>query len=181
MSRKLTGFLTAHSDPGPEFLVSAAMNLNYQDGFKCPGVFQPPTKEWVPPARPMAFTVPIPSKYAVFSLQRSLDTEANTVFVNLTTGDVTSIGTWARCARRWRAQRRTTWTCRSLLQVSEGEMRDITLNRLLATPTPDEFDQDLNAVSTIGATSSPPGRQNPLDRDRCLLLCRQNLLSKPWR
>ncbi|KAJ7099065.1 hypothetical protein C8R44DRAFT_888529 [Mycena epipterygia] len=40
--------------------------------------------------------------------------KANTVFVNLTTGDTTSIGTWARCARRQRARRRMTWTRRSL-------------------------------------------------------------------
>ncbi|KAJ7101158.1 hypothetical protein C8R44DRAFT_888119 [Mycena epipterygia] len=86
------------------------------------------TKEWARPARPTAFIIPIPSKHAAFTLQRctfcfpyffccygNADAEANTIFVKLTTGDATSIRTWARGARRQRARRRTTWTRRSLL------------------------------------------------------------------
>ncbi|KAJ7101132.1 hypothetical protein C8R44DRAFT_809503, partial [Mycena epipterygia] len=40
-------------------------------------------KEWAHPARPTAFTVPIPSKHAAFTLQRcNAEAEANTVFVD---------------------------------------------------------------------------------------------------
>ncbi|KAJ7120157.1 hypothetical protein C8R44DRAFT_982039, partial [Mycena epipterygia] len=81
-------------------------------------------KEWARPARPTAFTVPILSKYAVFSLQSACPCRVcifreilMMIAADLTTGDATSIGTWARCARRRRARRRTTWTRRSLLRA----------------------------------------------------------------